>query len=94
MNIESRIEITDYLNDMLVYRHVGDVGMPRTIPTEWYRGNMTSPSLGTGKIDKLRMKGIATGIKAQLPLSSAFTGAVDFHINQGRFVKADVKPRA
>lgn len=94
MNIEKRMEITENLNDMLIYRSVGDIGMARTIPTEWYRGNITRPSLGLDKIDKSRLKRIATGIKANYPLPSDFTGAVDFYVNQGRFVKADVRPRA
>jgi len=91
MDVESKIKISEHLNDLLIYRFVGDIGTARSIHTEWYRGNITHPTLGVDKVNKQRLRCISSAIKTNLPLPDNFTGAVDFHVNQGRLVKTDVK---
>ena len=94
MNIENREQISEYLNDLLMCGHLGDIGTARTIKTEWYGGSIRKPKLGIDGITKSRIKPIVTGIKAELSLASDYTGAVDFYVNLGRIVKTDVRPKA
>lgn len=80
-NHSDRTGLDATVKRFLIARHVGDLGMARTIETEWHRGGMTKPLMPRF------FKGIPKEIRTCLDLPSNYSGKVEFFINGGMVIK-------